>query len=787
MGRIGLIASAVLIVAAIVALFSGLQRVPPGEVALRVDAAGAPAEELGPGAHWRFPPGGPFVLYPLQPDTLVFPSPKRDTSYRLFDAAGNEIPLRFQVLYHVLPGRAAALHRVLFRTRIPAGVTDAGPILADTLLARLRARARPLAARVSGKTLREDGGASLARDLARVLQLDGLSVEVRPTTGGGKPGNGVHVLIMGVDAGDWLLIDPLVEAGRMPHMARLLQRGVRVDFHTLTPMLSPLLWTSIATGTTPDRHGILDFLTRDASGKTVPMTSSMRREPAFWNILTQYGITQAVVAWLASWPAEPISGTMVTDRFGFLAYAGAAPAAGDQGMTWPPEYVQRARSLQVRPETLPPSFWRRFFDVPERELRGLGKEGYRPGDLLGNFALTIATALTSTAITQDLQRNTSPRVTAVYYEMIDAVGHLCMPYAPPRQPQISERDYRRYHRAENAAYELQDEIFGKLLAGVDTTNTVVMVLSDHGMRSGDARPTGSAEIEGGEAARWHRDPGIFAMAGPGIRRGVRLDTEVDILDVAPTLLAILGIPVPRTMQGRVLTEAFDEEGQRRYAPTYVDSLVLRPEVWTRPKTAAAGTESPSLAALHTNLGLVLESHGKLDEAEKEYRLAVQASPHDANARNNLAGVLLQQGRLEEARKLLDAVHEEYPDYEPAFFNLGVLFQKTGKFAEAEKMFRSALEKDPANLKARVNLGHTLLRLDKLDEAEAEFQRALKKDPKLANAHFGLGLVAGQRGDLARARVEFEKTLELDPHHRSAAENLRRLQAATAAPGRISPR
>jgi Flp pilus assembly protein TadD len=508
----------------------------------------------------------------------------------------------------------------------------------------------------------------------------------------------------------------------------------------------------------------------------VPVSSAFRRVPAFWNILTQYGISQGIVAWLATWPAEAISGHMVTDRFGFLAFAGQGGGAG-RGMTWPPEYEEHARTLEVRAESLPVSFWKRFFNVPDRELQGLGRTGYHKGDLLNNFALTVATALTSTAIGEDLERTDNPRVLAVYYELVDAAGHLTMPYAPPRRPQIPLKDYQRYSGAMNGVYELQDELLGRLLAGVDTTNTVVMVMSDHGFKNGAERLSGSAEIEGGEAARWHRDPGILVMAGPGIRSGVTLQQRTDLLDIAPTLLAMLGLPVPRTMHGKVLTEAFDEAGRTRYAATHVDSLVLRPEVWTPPEVSPAAAAGPGQASYHVNLGLVLESDGKLAEAEAEYRKALEMVPDDPHARNNLGRVLYAEHRVGEAERILEALYHDRPDYATVRYNLAVIYQETGRFAEAEPLYRSILEHEPGNLNAMVNLGHTLVRLNRLDEARKTFEQVLAASPDEPNAHFGLGLVAARKGDLATAAAEFRKTLELDPHHASAAKNLAAVEKA----------
>ena len=67
------------------------------------------------------------------------------------------------------------------------------------------------------------------------------------------------VLLVGWDAADWKVMTPLMEQGRMPNLAGLIERGVMGNLATLQPVLSPMLWTSIATGKRPFKHGILGF------------------------------------------------------------------------------------------------------------------------------------------------------------------------------------------------------------------------------------------------------------------------------------------------------------------------------------------------------------------------------------------------------------------------------------------------------------------------------------------------------------------------------------------------
>jgi arylsulfatase A-like enzyme len=68
-----------------------------------------------------------------------------------------------------------------------------------------------------------------------------------------------RLLLLGWDAADWKVIQPLVDAGQMPNLARLLERGVMGNHASLQPMLSPMLWTSIATGKRPSKHGVHGF------------------------------------------------------------------------------------------------------------------------------------------------------------------------------------------------------------------------------------------------------------------------------------------------------------------------------------------------------------------------------------------------------------------------------------------------------------------------------------------------------------------------------------------------
>ena len=124
------------------------------------------------------------------------------------------------------------------------------------------------------------------------------------------------VLLIGWDAADWKVVKPLLDAGKMPNVQRLVKSGASGQIATLHPPLSPMLWTSIATGKRPFKHGIHGFSepTPDATGIR-PVTNLSRSSKALWNIFSQNDLRSIVIGWWPSHPAEPIRGAMVSDHF----------------------------------------------------------------------------------------------------------------------------------------------------------------------------------------------------------------------------------------------------------------------------------------------------------------------------------------------------------------------------------------------------------------------------------------------------------------------------------------
>ena len=137
-----------------------------------------------------------------------------------------------------------------------------------------------------------------------------------------------RVIVVGLDAADWQLLDGYLADGTMPHLARLVREGRSGVLRAFKPHLSPLIWTSMMTGVSPLRHRILDFTRfNPRTGAREPITSDERQEKAVWEMAGDQGRQVAVFALWATHPAEAVKGLMVSDRL-FAFYVREAPPPG---------------------------------------------------------------------------------------------------------------------------------------------------------------------------------------------------------------------------------------------------------------------------------------------------------------------------------------------------------------------------------------------------------------------------------------------------------------------------
>jgi hypothetical protein len=139
-----------------------------------------------------------------------------------------------------------------------------------------------------------------------------------------------------------------------------------------------------------------------------------------------------------------------------------------------------------------------------------------------------------------------------------------MQCAAPRLGWVSEYDVAIYGEVIEAAYQHLDIMLGQLieLAGRETT---VIVVSDHGFRSGADRPSGAPHGDLGDA--WYLDRALGVIVGPGIKRGA-LPDDASLLDITPTILSLFDLPHGEDMDGRAWRAVFSREKQVGFIPSW---------------------------------------------------------------------------------------------------------------------------------------------------------------------------------------------------------------------------
>ncbi|MEW6744245.1 MAG: alkaline phosphatase family protein, partial [Planctomycetota bacterium] len=227
-----------------------------------------------------------------------------------------------------------------------------------------------------------------------------------------------RVLLLGLDGAEWDIIDPLIEQGKLPNLARLKKEGVFGKLRSFEPILSPIIWTSIATGKTPEKHGIGWFMVQsEKTGQRLPVTSKVRRCKAFWIIVSDNDISTGLLGWWATYPAERVKGFILTD---FIAYHNfgvtGRDVRSDLGKTYPLDLIEEVEPLIVDPAELSFELVSRFAHVSGEEFERARVKGYDFSDPLSHFLHILATAETYTKIGTKLYEEHRPDVFAVYYE-----------------------------------------------------------------------------------------------------------------------------------------------------------------------------------------------------------------------------------------------------------------------------------------------------------------------------------------------------------------------------------
>lgn len=477
------------------------------------------------------------------------------------------------------------------------------------------------------------------------------------------------VLLLGWDAADWKVINPLMDSGLMPNLKKFVESGTISNLETLDPPYSPMLWTSISTGKRPYKHGVHGFTEVTPDGKSVrPVMSISRKCKAIWNILTQNEKKTHVVGWWPSHPAEPINGVMISNFFQKSKGTIDAEWPMSEGTVHPKEEADHFAQFRMHFQEISAAHILPF--VPEAEK---ARKFYFNN--INAIASITAHATSLHAAFTNIIRSKEWDFAALYLDAIDHYCHGFMQFHPPKRPHISQEEFDYFKGVVTAGYRFHDMMLGRIMSMIDD-DTTLMLISDHGFQPDHLRPRDIPKVHAGPAYE-HSDYGIMVVKGPGIKKD-HITYGANLLDICPTLLTLMGLSVGEDMDGRVITGIFENTPEITSVPSWEtvegnDGMI--------DISSVIEDEDSNEAAIKQleNLGYIEKMSGDIAQKIAQTR---------DNTNYNLARALIDGGQYEEAISILEDLFARHDEVATYGFRLATCYQTIGRLADA----RSTIDK-----------------------------------------------------------------------------------------------
>lgn len=564
------------------------------------------------------------------------------------------------------------------------------------------------------------------------------------------------VLVIGWDACEWKVVNELIAKGLMPTLKKFLEDGTSGKIATLEPPLSPMLWTSIATGKRAEVHGITGFTEPDTDPNSKngirPVLVTSRKVKAIWNILNQQGYKSNVVGWWPSHPAEPINGCMVSNFFPLSRVKDEAKWTMIDGTVHPKRLATQLSSLRVHFNEISGSVIRNF--IPDAHKIDQDKDRN-----LFNIVNTLGHAASIHNAATYLMENEPWDFMAVYYDAMDHFSHAAMRFHPPKQEHIEQEKFDLYKDVITGAYRFHDMMLQRILelAGEDTT---IMILSDHGFHPDHLRPKYIPNEPSGPTYE-HAPYGFFAVKGPGIAKNKKIYGG-SVIDITPTLLSIYDMPIGSDMAGKALIDIFENPKK----PEFIES-------WENVEGDHGMHPSEQIRnpwAEQEAMNQLVEL-GYIDKPEEDKSKNIKTTVDESNY--NLARGFIHTYRYDQAIPLLEELCTSN-NYENRFaIRLFNCYLQKGMIEESGELIRKLRDAHPGKYVPAVDLSEGLLEMAKNNTIRAKdlFQRVLSVSPESSTTLTYIAQSFYRRYLYKEAEEFFSKALKYDHQNIFAIEGL----------------
>ena len=373
---------------------------------------------------------------------------------------------------------------------------------------------------------------------------------------------------------------PDVAAGRLPNVGRIVDQGAVLSLATIRPTQAEPVWSAIATGRYPIYNGIraaaryrglggtpiqllpdycfsqalvtFGFFTEDAH------TARNLLARPIWDILSDRGARVGVIGWPLTQPAPAVQGFVISEAFHRLSEAelnlDVTPSV------WPPELLAQARLALQTPAT----------PDPVALVSTMGAPQPVNDDVRSDHTPVVADRV-HLQLLNGLDVKT-PRFVAARFPGIDAVGHRFLRYADPSAfGDVSADEIQRFGRVLQQYYGFLDTLVGQEIARLGP-NDLLLVVSGFGMEPMSPGKRVLEFIAGDPQISGTHEPapdGFILAYGASVAPG--RPPRASLVDLAPTILYFLGLPVGRDMDGFARIDLFKPVFTSDKPVTYIPS------------------------------------------------------------------------------------------------------------------------------------------------------------------------------------------------------------------------
>jgi hypothetical protein len=363
-----------------------------------------------------------------------------------------------------------------------------------------------------------------------------------------------RVFVLGLDGATWTVAQPMLDAGELPHLARLIARGVRATPIADPPLFAPVVWTTLATGVPAEQHGISNWALAG---------SGYRKVPALWSRIEDAGKASVLVNVPGTWKAERLERAVIVADVGmargYVGGAGGGTFFDVAASALPRPYEKLGNLLRVVATPLAPGEWSDWAEVADPDVEpsvlrvkrldggrawvspmyaaDLGASAVAPPEVAGELAAYLGMpyvregpawsaygeAEVPDVFAEHLVQTTDVQRAAAHRLLKTKPWDLFV-WVDPLPDRMQHAFWQRRERVREA-YRTVDRHLGEFLPYVP--DAWVVVVSAHGYGDVATGPRGD-----------HAAPGMLVIAGPGLAGDAG---EIPLVDVTATLACLLDV------------------------------------------------------------------------------------------------------------------------------------------------------------------------------------------------------------------------------------------------------